>query len=105
MGVQFSHIIDRSNSAMQDNNNNLHKQEEEDLHEDHEKSIMNSAGKNGTSMMSFKVPLHYPKYTKIDYEKMPECQLDQLLREYGLPLIGDSKDKRNFAIGAFLWSS
>ncbi|OWM75567.1 hypothetical protein CDL15_Pgr021731 [Punica granatum] len=53
----------------------------------------------------FQMPLHYPKYTKSDYEAMPEWQLDCLLLEYGLPVIhGNVEQKRNFAIGAFLWS-
>lgn len=53
----------------------------------------------------FQMPLRYPKYTKADYETMPEWQLDCLLLEYGLPVIlGDIEQKRKFAIGAFLWS-
>ncbi|KAL5551921.1 hypothetical protein UlMin_002097 [Ulmus minor] len=51
----------------------------------------------------FQMPLHYPRYKKSDYEKMPEWKLDCLLREYGLPIMGDVKEKRNFAMGAFLW--
>ena len=53
----------------------------------------------------FTMPLHYPRYSKSDYDKMPEWQLDRLLAEYGLPVIGDVNHKRNFAIGAFLWPS
>lgn len=52
----------------------------------------------------FQMPLHYPRYTQADYETMPEWRLDCLLKEYGLPIIGDLQQKRNFAIGAFLWS-
>ncbi|KAI4355194.1 hypothetical protein L6164_003988 [Bauhinia variegata] len=37
----------------------------------------------------FQMPLHYPRYTQADYEKMPEWKLDCLLKEYGLPIIGD----------------
>ncbi|KAI0522677.1 hypothetical protein KFK09_005062 [Dendrobium nobile] len=53
----------------------------------------------------FQMPLHYPRYTKADYEDMPEWKLDRLFVEYGLPVItGDLDGKRKFAIGAFLWS-
>ncbi|KAK6929404.1 hypothetical protein RJ641_005609 [Dillenia turbinata] len=51
----------------------------------------------------FQMPLHYPRYTKEDYQGMPENILDRLLAEYGLPADGDLAYKRNFAIGAFLW--
>lgn len=51
----------------------------------------------------FKMPLHYPRYSKSDYEKMPEWQLERLLTEYGLPVTGDVHHKRKFAMGAFLW--
>ncbi|PON44310.1 hypothetical protein PanWU01x14_268130 [Parasponia andersonii] len=54
----------------------------------------------------FQMPLHYPRYKKRDYETMPEWKLDLLLREYGLPInVGDVNQKRNFAMGAFLWPS
>ncbi|KAF6172993.1 hypothetical protein GIB67_006369 [Kingdonia uniflora] len=53
---------------------------------------------------SFQMPLHYPRYTKSDYETMPEWKLDRLLGQYGLPLVGDVEEKRNFAVGTFLWS-
>lgn len=51
----------------------------------------------------FQMPLHYPRYTRADYETMPEWKLDCLLNEYGLPITGDVHHKRNFAMGAFLW--
>lgn len=51
----------------------------------------------------FQMPLHYPRYSKEDYEAMPEWQLDRLLSEYGLPVAGTLHQKRNYAIGAFLW--
>ncbi|KAI3474349.1 hypothetical protein Pfo_029185 [Paulownia fortunei] len=51
----------------------------------------------------FQMPLHYPRYTKKEYQDMPEWMLDRLLAEYGLPVNGDLAQKRNFAIGAFLW--
>ena len=53
----------------------------------------------------FQMPLHYPRYRKSDYETMPEWKLDSLLNEYGLPVTGDVTQKRNFAMGAFLWPS
>ncbi|MCL7033277.1 hypothetical protein MKW94_005789 [Papaver nudicaule] len=54
--------------------------------------------------MSFQMPLHYPRYTKAEYQNMPEWKIDILLQEYGLPVTGDINYKRNFAMGAFLWS-
>ncbi|XP_042389574.1 uncharacterized protein LOC121981222 [Zingiber officinale] len=53
----------------------------------------------------FQMPVHYPRYSKDDYEAMPEWKLDRLLAQYGLPVAGDLADKRGFAIGAFLWTS
>jgi hypothetical protein len=55
----------------------------------------------------FRMPLHYPRYKKADYEEMPEWRVDCLLQEYGLPLPadGDLDSKRRFAMGAFLWPS
>ncbi|CAA7028356.1 unnamed protein product [Microthlaspi erraticum] len=96
MGLKFSH--DHSNSAVHDND---HHQDCED--QKIKTKISEETCQNRSS--SFTIPLHYPKYTKSDYEKMPEWQLDQLLRQYGLPVIGDSNEKRKFAIGAFLWSA
>ncbi|KAJ4752442.1 cytoplasmic tRNA 2-thiolation protein [Rhynchospora pubera] len=52
----------------------------------------------------FQMPVHYPRYSKKDYEEMPEWQLDRLLAQYGLPVTGDLNSKRSFAIGAFLWA-
>ncbi|XP_062233067.1 uncharacterized protein LOC133930434 [Phragmites australis] len=51
----------------------------------------------------FRMPLHYPRYKKADYEAMPEWRVEYLLREYGLPVDGDLDSKRRFAMGAFLW--
>ncbi|KAJ4825997.1 hypothetical protein Tsubulata_027590 [Turnera subulata] len=51
----------------------------------------------------FQMPLHYPKYSRSDYQAMPEWKLDRLLSEYGLPVIGSLEDKRKFAMGAFVW--
>ncbi|KAL8494975.1 hypothetical protein ACS0TY_019226 [Phlomoides rotata] len=52
----------------------------------------------------FQMPLHYPRYTRAEYESMPEWKLDCLLAEYGLHVNGDVNHKREFAMGAFLWS-
>ncbi|XP_044957923.1 uncharacterized protein LOC123408971 [Hordeum vulgare subsp. vulgare] len=57
----------------------------------------------GAFSCGFRMPLHYPRYRKADYEAMPEWRVDCLLREYGLPVAGDVEDKRRFAMGAFLW--
>ncbi|KAI5568315.1 hypothetical protein POPTR_012G031900v4 [Populus trichocarpa] len=51
----------------------------------------------------FQMPLHYPRYSRSEYETMPEGQLDLLLTEYGLPMVGNVEQKRKFAMGAFLW--
>ncbi|KAJ7560265.1 hypothetical protein O6H91_04G121000 [Diphasiastrum complanatum] len=51
----------------------------------------------------FQMPLHYPRFTKSDYEVMPEWKLDRLLEEYGLPVIGSLSEKRKYAMGCFLW--
>ncbi|PIA49097.1 hypothetical protein AQUCO_01300150v1 [Aquilegia coerulea] len=66
-----------------------------------------SNGNHGgnSNFVCFKMPLHYPRYKKEDYETMPEWQLDCLLKQYGLPVMGDVADKRSFAMGAFLWPS
>ncbi|WOL02137.1 hypothetical protein Cni_G10856 [Canna indica] len=61
-------------------------------------------GKKSGEMLFFRMPLHFPRYSKGDYETMPEWQLDCLLAEYGLPVVGDVGHKRRFAMGAFLWS-
>ncbi|EES02231.1 hypothetical protein BDA96_03G015800 [Sorghum bicolor] len=53
----------------------------------------------------FQMPLHYPRYSREDYEAMPEWQLDRLLSEYGLPVAGTVHHKRTFAMGAFLWAA
>ncbi|KAL9265723.1 hypothetical protein AKJ16_DCAP25420 [Drosera capensis] len=76
----------------------------------------NSSGSGGRGMMisrqgraaseercCFQMPLHYPRYSKSDYEAMPEWQLDRLLEQYGLLAAGSVEQKRMFAIGAFLW--
>ncbi|CAG7910659.1 unnamed protein product [Brassica rapa] len=56
------------------------------------------------SWSSFQMPVHYPKFTKEQYESMSEEELDRLLKLYGLPTnIGDLSYKKQFAMGAFLW--
>ncbi|OMP04251.1 hypothetical protein COLO4_09812 [Corchorus olitorius] len=51
----------------------------------------------------FQMPIHYPRYSKSDYEKMEEWKLDMLLKEYGFSCQGSVDEKRAFAMGAFLW--
>ena len=55
------------------------------------------------SSLGFQMPLHYPRYTKADYENMDEWKIDLLLKEYGLSVKGTLDEKRAFAMGAFLW--
>ncbi|XVE50986.1 hypothetical protein DITRI_Ditri02bG0001000 [Diplodiscus trichospermus] len=63
-----------------------------------------SSEKHLSSASVFQMPLHYPRYTKADYEKMEEWKLDMLLREYGLiNFEGSLDEKRAYAMGAFLW--
>lgn len=63
-------------------------------------SVKNSKEDTGSI---FQMPLHYPKYTKKDYEDMPDWKLDQLLVEYGFSTDGKLANKRKFVMGAFLW--
>ncbi|KAL9146819.1 hypothetical protein ABFS82_13G135800 [Erythranthe guttata] len=51
----------------------------------------------------FKMPIHYPRYKKSDYENMDEWKLDNLLHQYGLFFSGNLEKKRAFAITTFLW--
>ncbi|XP_030525307.2 uncharacterized protein LOC115737360, partial [Rhodamnia argentea] len=62
-----------------------------------------SSSSASATATGFQMPLHYPRYTKADYEKMEEWRLDLLLREYGINYRGSLEEKRAFAIGAFLW--
>ncbi|KAL0000583.1 hypothetical protein SO802_014364 [Lithocarpus litseifolius] len=55
------------------------------------------------SANGFEMPLHYPRYTKEDYEKMEDWKLDMVLKEYGLAVKGALDAKRSFAIGTFVW--
>ncbi|KAI5065648.1 hypothetical protein GOP47_0020343 [Adiantum capillus-veneris] len=52
----------------------------------------------------FQMPVHYPSYSKADYDSMPEWKLDRLLEEYGLPVKGSLPEKRQYAMGVFLWN-
>ncbi|OWM85641.1 hypothetical protein CDL15_Pgr029064 [Punica granatum] len=52
---------------------------------------------------SFQMPLHYPRYSKAEYEKMEEWKVDRLLQQYGISFSGSLDEKREFAIGTFLW--
>jgi len=60
-----------------------------------------NGGGNGPCV--FQMPVHYPRYSKADYESMPEWKLDNLFHEYGLPIRGDVAFKRSYAMGTFLW--
>ncbi|QCD77234.1 hypothetical protein DEO72_LG1g856 [Vigna unguiculata] len=51
----------------------------------------------------FEMPLHYPRYTREEYERMEEWKVELLLKQYGLSLEGSVEEKRDFAMGAFLW--
>ncbi|XP_004295327.1 PREDICTED: uncharacterized protein LOC101291127 [Fragaria vesca subsp. vesca] len=64
-----------------------------------------SPASKSDSAAGFQMPLHYPRYTKADYEKMEEWRLDLLLKQYGLVAVsnGTLEEKRAYAIGAFLW--
>ncbi|MCO5552467.1 hypothetical protein L7F22_005979 [Adiantum nelumboides] len=53
----------------------------------------------------FQMPLHYPRYTRSDYQAMEEWRLDRLLEEYGLPIPPTLDAKRELAIGTFLWEN
>ncbi|KAG2333515.1 hypothetical protein Bca52824_004695 [Brassica carinata] len=60
--------------------------------------------REAASWSSFQMPVHYPTFTKREYEAMSEEELDRLLKLYGLPTdLGDFSCKKQFAIGAFLW--
>ncbi|XP_074279762.1 uncharacterized protein LOC141605030, partial [Silene latifolia] len=66
-------------------------------------SLVEMENSKNSGINNFQMPLHYPRYTKDDYQQMPETTLDRLLAEYGLTVQGDITFKREFAIGAFLW--
>ncbi|KAK3219559.1 hypothetical protein Dsin_013529 [Dipteronia sinensis] len=58
--------------------------------------------RQGSGNRSFQMPLHHPVYSKSDYETMPEWQLDLLLSEYDLLIIGIVNQKRDFGMGALI---
>lgn len=62
----------------------------------------NNASK-GYCSSEFKLPVHYPRYSKSDYESMEEWRLDVLLQQYGLSFHGSVEEKRVYAKGTFLW--
>ena len=66
-------------------------------------SVVGQAKTSGGGGDFFQMPVHYPRYKRADYETMPEWKLDRLLAQYGLPIFGNLEEKRNFAMGAFLW--
>jgi hypothetical protein len=54
----------------------------------------------------FEMPLHYPRYSKEEYERMPEWQLDRLLSEYGTDCPSPARSTRSApspCMAAFLW--
>ncbi|KAG1359638.1 hypothetical protein COCNU_08G010840 [Cocos nucifera] len=65
--------------------------------------VVGQAKESGGGADFFQVPVHHPRYRRADYETTPEWKLDHLLAQYGLPVFGDLEEKRNFAMGAFLW--
>ncbi|XP_030514085.1 uncharacterized protein LOC115727911 [Rhodamnia argentea] len=66
------------------------------------KSLKKTSGAKEATL-GFQMPLHYPRYKKVDYESMEEWRLDMLLRQYGLSFNGNLDEKRAYAMGAFLW--
>ncbi|KAE9594756.1 hypothetical protein Lalb_Chr18g0057141 [Lupinus albus] len=42
----------------------------------------------------FQMPLHYPRYTKAEYERMEDWKVDLLLKQYGLSFKGTLHEKR-----------
>lgn len=73
-------------------------------------SSLSVRGGNGSGQQAkdcrghFQMPVHYPRYSRPEYESMPEWKVNCLLAQYGLPVSGDVNQRRKFAIGAFLWS-
>ena len=66
-------------------------------------SVNGDANGGEAGLCDFRMPVHYPRYSKADYESMAEWKLDILLQQYGLPIRGDVASKRSYAMGAFLW--
>lgn len=84
---------------------NIYMERERERERKRENSSSTSGGAtaNNEKVSYFQMPLHYPRYTKKEYQDMPEGLLDRLLAEYGLSPHGDLAYKRAFAMGAFLW--
>lgn len=78
--------------------------EEEECKKIGEVKYLNNLKNSSSSSGGFQMPLHYPRYTKGEYERMEEWKVDLLLKEYGLiSFKGSLDEKRAFAMGAFLW--
>ncbi|OMO69581.1 hypothetical protein CCACVL1_19401 [Corchorus capsularis] len=77
----------------------------EDVKEENDHVIIRTTKLEMNAKSCFRMPLHYPLFTKEDYDNMPLWRLDQLFAEYGLKNIvgGDLNYKRKFAMAAFLW--
>lgn len=86
------------------NPNEVHSYGNEDVKIlDEERSSKGKKGHEEICSSGFQMPLHYPRYKKADYQKMEEWKVDLLLKEYGLSFQGSLEEKREFAMGAFLW--
>ncbi|KAH7530039.1 hypothetical protein JRO89_XSUnG0026800 [Xanthoceras sorbifolium] len=76
-------------------------------HQTHDHQAILKNNSSSTKVMSdpsgFQMPLHYPRYSKADYETMEEWKIDMLLGEYGLRFDGSPDEKRAYAMGTFLW--
>lgn len=70
---------------------------------DEERSSKWKKGYGEICNSGFQMPLHYPRYSKADYQKMEEWKVDLLLKEYGLSFHGSLEEKRAFAMGTFIW--
>ncbi|MCL7027223.1 hypothetical protein MKW94_024218 [Papaver nudicaule] len=82
-------------------NDKVHEECSYSMHDGDEEMKFN---KVTTKCGGFQMPLHYPRYKKSDYERMEEWKVDMLLREYGLDSFkGTLDEKREFAMGTFLW--
>ncbi|WOH06698.1 hypothetical protein DCAR_0626126 [Daucus carota subsp. sativus] len=73
------------------------------LHLSNHKMTTKYGGHAAAPSCFFQMPVHYPRYSKSDYENMPEWQIDRLLSQYGLPWTGSLDQKKRFAMDAFLW--
>ncbi|MCL7027277.1 hypothetical protein MKW94_017874 [Papaver nudicaule] len=92
----------KKNSSSSKNDKAHHEISSYSMHDD-EEEIM-KFNKVTTKCGGFQMPLHYPRYKKSDYERMEEWKVDMLLREYGLDSFkGTLDEKREFAMGTFLW--